>query len=76
MADTAAAVAVLRANDADRAVFTVGFCFGGSNSWLQASSGHGLAGAIGFYGRPTPKASTAHPRPSATVSESSAPSSV
>ncbi len=34
-------------------VFTVGFCFGGSNSWAAAASGHGLAGAIGFYGRPS-----------------------
>ncbi len=34
-------------------MFTVGFCFGGSNSWLQAAGGHGLAGAIGFYGNPT-----------------------
>ena len=31
-------------------IFTVGFCFGGRNSWLSAASGHGLAGAIGFYG--------------------------
>jgi dienelactone hydrolase len=31
-------------------VFTVGFCFGGRNSWLAAAGGHGLAGAIGFYG--------------------------
>lgn len=51
-ADTAAAVAHLRQDDADRAVFTVGFCFGGSNSWHQAAGGHGLAGAIGFYGNP------------------------
>ena len=36
------------------AVFTVGFCFGGRNSWLAAASGHSLAGAIGFYGRPGP----------------------
>ena len=35
-----------------RAVFTVGFCFGGRHSWLAAAAGHGLAGAIGFYGRP------------------------
>jgi carboxymethylenebutenolidase len=35
-----------------RAVFTVGFCFGGRNSWLAAASGHGLAGAVGFYGMP------------------------
>jgi len=33
-------------------VFTVGFCFGGRNSWLAAASQHGLKGAVGFYGRP------------------------
>jgi carboxymethylenebutenolidase len=33
-------------------VFTVGFCFGGRNSWLAAAAGHGLAGAVGFYGHP------------------------
>jgi carboxymethylenebutenolidase len=33
-------------------VFTVGFCMGGRASWLLAAGGHGLAGAIGFYGRP------------------------
>jgi carboxymethylenebutenolidase len=32
------------------AVFAVGFCFGGRNAWLAAAGGHGLAGAIGFYG--------------------------
>ena len=53
-ADTRAAVEHLRNREgqADRAVFTVGFCFGGSNSWLQAAHGHGLAGVIGFYGMP------------------------
>ena len=35
-----------------KSIFTVGFCFGGSNSWLQAANGHGLAGCIGFYGMP------------------------
>jgi carboxymethylenebutenolidase len=52
--DVAAAVAYLRsaAGGACTSVFTVGFCYGGSNSWNQASMGHGLAGAIGFYGRP------------------------
>ena len=50
--DVAAAIARLREDRADRAIFTVGFCFGGSNSWHQAANGHGLAGAIGFYGRP------------------------
>jgi carboxymethylenebutenolidase len=32
-------------------LFTVGFCFGGRNSWIAAASAHGLRGAIGFYGR-------------------------
>ena len=34
-------------------IFTVGFCYGGSGSWAAAASGHGLAGAVGFYGRPS-----------------------
>ena len=50
-ADVAAAVEYLRGRGC-RSIFTVGFCFGGRNSWLAAASGHGLAGAIGFYGMP------------------------
>jgi len=50
--DVAAAVSRVRADDPDRVVFTVGFCFGGSNSWHQAANGLGLSGAVGFYGRP------------------------
>ena len=52
--DVAAAVAFLRSDEGGRVqrVFTVGFCFGGRHSWLAAAGGHGLAGAIGFYGRP------------------------
>jgi carboxymethylenebutenolidase len=50
--DVAAGVAHFRQDDPDRKVFTLGFCFGGSNSWHQAANGHGLAGAIGFYGHP------------------------
>jgi carboxymethylenebutenolidase len=50
-ADVAAAVEWLRAQGV-RDVFTLGFCFGGHHSWLAAASGHGLAGAIGFYGMP------------------------
>jgi carboxymethylenebutenolidase len=52
--DVAAAVARLRSPEGGscREVFTVGFCFGGRHSWLAAASGHGLAGAVGFYGRP------------------------
>lgn len=52
-ADTAAGVAWLR-DAGSTSIFTVGFCFGGRHSWLAAAGGHGLAGAIGFYGRPGP----------------------
>jgi carboxymethylenebutenolidase len=52
-ADVGAAVAWLREQGVGvRDVFTLGFCFGGHHSWLAAASGHGLAGAIGFYGMP------------------------
>jgi len=51
--DTAAAVAWLRQRDGVESLFTVGFCFGGSNSWAQSAAGHGLAGCIGFYGIPS-----------------------
>jgi len=52
--DTRAAVEYLRSGVGGSCpeVFTVGFCFGGSNSWNQAAAGHGLSGAIGFYGHP------------------------
>src|SRR3954464_6912059 len=50
-ADVAAAVEHLRSLGV-RSVFTVGFCMGGRQSWLAAAGGHGLAGAVGFYGRP------------------------
>ena len=50
-ADVAAAAAHLRAGGAT-SIFTVGFCFGGRHSWLAAAAGHGLAGAVGFYGMP------------------------
>ena len=52
-ADIAAAVGWLRspAGGSRERVFTVGFCFGGRQSWLAAAGGHGLAGAVGFYGR-------------------------
>jgi carboxymethylenebutenolidase len=50
-ADVRACVSHLRDMGCE-VIFTVGFCFGGRNSWLSAASGHGLAGAVGFYGRP------------------------
>lgn len=50
--DVRAAVDYLRspAGGGCTAIFTVGFCFGGRNSWLAAAGGHDLAGAVGFYG--------------------------
>ena len=45
--DVAAAIAAI---DAER-VITVGFCFGGAQSFMQAAEGHDrLAGVVGFYG--------------------------
>jgi carboxymethylenebutenolidase len=54
-ADVAAGVAYLRspAGGAVESVFTVGFCFGGAQSWRQSAAQPGLAGAIGFYGIPS-----------------------
>jgi len=49
-ADVRAAVEHLRGSA--QSIFTVGFCFGGRYSWLSAADGHGLAGAVGFYGQP------------------------
>ncbi|MDX6455328.1 MAG: carboxymethylenebutenolidase [Gaiellaceae bacterium] len=50
-ADVAATVSRLRGLGCT-SIFTVGFCFGGRNSWLAAASGHDLRGAVGFYGMP------------------------
>jgi carboxymethylenebutenolidase len=53
-ADIAACAAYLRGKDggAVRALFSVGFCFGGAIAYLQATTDLGYAGAIGFYGWP------------------------
>jgi carboxymethylenebutenolidase len=69
-ADTAAAVTWLREAGCS-SVFTVGFCFGGRNSWLAAADG-GLAGAVGFYGRPGP-GRDGSPGPAARAGELDAP---
>ena len=49
-----------------------GFCFGGRNSWLAAGGGHGLSGAVGFYGRPGEGRDGA-PGPTQRASELEAP---
>ena len=53
--DVAAAIAHLRSLPGAnlKAIFTVGFCFGGGNSLQQAANSHGLSGVIAFYGSPT-----------------------
>ena len=70
-ADTAAGVAWLREAGCT-SIFTVGFCFGGRHSWLAAAGGHGLAGAIGFYGRPG-QGADGSPGPTQRASELGAP---
>jgi carboxymethylenebutenolidase len=48
--DVRACVEALKARGGARRIFTVGFCFGGAQSFHQAAAGHGLAGVVGFYG--------------------------
>ena len=50
-ADVRAVVEHLRAQGCSR-VYAVGFCFGGRHAWLATAEQDGLAGAVGFYGRP------------------------
>src|SRR5919198_2571568 len=69
-ADVGAAVQHLRGLGC-RSISTVGFCFGGRNSWLAAASGHGLSGAIGFYGNPGERNGV--PGPTQRAAELSAP---
>jgi carboxymethylenebutenolidase len=69
-ADLAAVVAHLRQTCS--VVFTVGFCFGGRQSWLAAAGPHRLAGAIGFYGRPGP-GQDGSPGPTQRAAELTAP---
>jgi carboxymethylenebutenolidase len=70
-ADVRAAVEHLRGRGCG-SIFTVGFCMGGRQSWLAAADGHGLAGAVGFYGRPGVGRDGA-PGPIQRASEISAP---
>jgi carboxymethylenebutenolidase len=53
-ADVGAGAAYLRSPDggAVERLYTVGFCFGGRLSFLQAAAGIDAAGVIGFYGWP------------------------
>jgi carboxymethylenebutenolidase len=64
--DVAAAAAFLRSGDggASERLYTIGFCLGGRISLLQAASGLGLDGVIGFYPWPTGEHRSGLPAPS------------
>jgi len=64
-ADVGAAVAHLRspAGGAAERIYTIGFCFGGRISSLQAAAGHRLAGVISFYGPPVGEHRSGVPAP-------------
>ena len=55
LADTRAAAAHLRGVESGRVdrLFAIGFCLGGRLGFLATTEGLGLAGVVGFYGRPT-----------------------
>jgi carboxymethylenebutenolidase len=74
-ADVAAAAAYLRSSAGGnvKSLFTIGFCFGGALSWQQAANGLGLAGAIGFYGRPVGPSRDGSPAPVDRVQEMTCP---
>jgi carboxymethylenebutenolidase len=49
--DVESALRCLREQTGAERAITVGFCFGGAHSFMQAAEGHaGLAGVVGFYG--------------------------
>jgi carboxymethylenebutenolidase len=70
-ADARAAIEELRRRGV-QTVVSVGFCFGGRASWVGAASGHGLAGAVGFYGRPG-LSKDSQPGPEQVAAEMEAP---
>jgi len=50
--DVRAAIDWLTENTGATAIFSVGFCWGGGQSWRLSGAGVELAGSIGFYGLP------------------------
>ena len=74
-ADLRAAAARLRAGEPDRAraLFTIGFCFGGRLSLLAGTQGLDLAGVISFYGWPVGKFGAGMPAPTEVAGEMRSP---
>jgi carboxymethylenebutenolidase len=64
-ADAGAGTRFLRSAEGGAAerIYTIGFCFGGRLSSLQAIAGHGLAGVISFYGNPLGQGRSGMPGP-------------
>src|SRR2546423_9883409 len=74
--DVAAAAAYLRSPEggAPSRIFTVGFCFGGRASLVQAARPElGLAGVIGFFGFPTGSHRSGAPAPADLAPEFTCP---
>ena len=61
--DVTAAAARLREVAGPKALFTVGFCFGGRLAFLSAGFDLDLAGVIGFYGWPVGESYNESPAP-------------
>ncbi|HXG40888.1 MAG TPA: dienelactone hydrolase family protein [Candidatus Limnocylindrales bacterium] len=74
-ADVRAAAGYLRSEEggAVRALFTIGFCFGGRLSFLCATLGLELAGVIGFYGWPVGPHRSGTPAPADVADRFAAP---
>jgi carboxymethylenebutenolidase len=74
-ADIAAGAAharTLRPDDA-ASLFTIGFCFGGRMTFLSATLGLNLAGAIGFYGPPVGPGRGGSPAPAEVAAQMASP---
>jgi carboxymethylenebutenolidase len=74
-ADIAAGAAHARTLRPDSAasLFTIGFCFGGRMTFLSATLGLNLAGAIGFYGPPVGPGRGGSPAPAEVAAQIASP---
>jgi carboxymethylenebutenolidase len=74
-ADVAAGIAYLRSPEGGAAarIYTIGFCFAGRLSSLQAAAGHDLAGVISFYGPPVGPSRVGLPAPADEASRFECP---
>ena len=75
VADITSAAAYLRseAGGSVRALFPVGFCLGGRIAFIAPSLDLGVAGAVGFYGRPTDQVAHGSPPPYTVANRLTAP---